>query len=86
MFPLLEPGEPGPVEVESGAMSVPVVSSLGLLLPVGAPPVLVVSASFALLASFAGRSGLHATSTRPRVEARIAICSRTIFCPFVTAR
>jgi len=74
LLPLPEPGEP-----ESGAMSVPVALSFGVLLPVGVPsPAPVVSAPFALLASFAGRSWLQAVIARPKVETNTAVFSRNI--------
>jgi hypothetical protein len=45
-------------------------------------PVAVLSSLFALLASFAGRSWLHATRARPKVENSIATFNRIIFLPF----
>jgi signal-induced proliferation-associated 1 like protein 3 len=77
---LLEPGEPDPVELESGAMPVPMV--LPSVLPV---VVFEGSASFALLASFAGRSWLHAARAKPKAETNTATCSRTIVYPFMIA-
>ena len=83
LLPLLEPGEPGPVELESGAMPVPVV--LSVLLLVASPSLVpVVSELFALVASFAGRSWLHAMSTQANAERNTAKRSRIILIPFVT--
>ena len=78
---VLDAGESAPGELESGASSVPVVLSFGRLLPMvplSPVPVPVLSALFALLASFAGRSLPHATRAKPKVETSTATCARTI--------
>ena len=80
---LLDAGESAPGELESGTISVPVVLSFGRLLPMVAlspVPVPLLSALFALLASFAGRSWLHATRAKPKpkIETSTATCGRAI--------